>query len=605
MSYCVLSYEIRPETLNLVSDFIRKPVGRPSKTNPPMAPIEVAKNLTYTDHSPIVGLSKTSKAKEACGQLFTIGNVNSTTEEGETDGLDSINQMSKEETKIPLKSVAPMEQLTTQSEIRLHLNSKCPWVNSNRSRVLIGASWMVEEDKRQFLRYPEVLFMDATHKTNNEGRPLLLICGRDSDGKAFVILRVFMPNETSAFYNWVFQEALPSMLGKEHLERVNLVLTDGDSNEFSALENSMLKLLPNALRGRCGHHLIKKTLQKKSIAPSYFKNRVLGEAILQEIEGWVRSWADGSSCLTEEEFMFSKNLLLDELRNNEQLQEVMGLESVGKLMDWVDTDVLPHEKNFAHYMKRDHRCLGEYVTNATEGLNYAAKHSSMSAKPDQKMVTSAGAMHSHDDMKNRERKKKKLRQFEDTPLFLERGNKRHNSDCFKELVPIGRSIMMDQVEQSAGNYVVAQISPDSFCVILDQSHVSRPHGCPAWFKGRPRFRSVNIVEVDKEDSNRVVLKCSCRHKQHYGLPCRHLLSIEHQYDLSDIACRWRNDYDLYAYSNGKEKTMTRLFAELSKVEHQGILVKSEFFGIRLMCIPHFIPVNKSGTGRLVDLGLLF
>ncbi|CAJ1931399.1 unnamed protein product [Cylindrotheca closterium] len=425
-----------------------------------MAPIEVAKNLTYTDHSPIVGLSKTSKAKEACGQLFTIGNVNSTTEEGETDGLDSINQMSKEETKIPLKSVAPMEQLTTQSEIRLHLNSKCPWVNSNRSRVLIGASWMVEEDKRQFLRYPEVLFMDATHKTNNEGRPLLLICGRDSDGKAFVILRVFMPNETSAFYNWVFQEALPSMLGKEHLERVNLVLTDGDSNEFSALENSMLKLLPNALRGRCGHHLIKKTLQKKSIAPSYFKNRVLGEAILQEIEGWVRSWADGSSCLTEEEFMFSKNLLLDELRNNEQLQEVMGLESVGKLMDWVDTDVLPHEKNFAHYMKRDHRCLGEYVTNATEGLNYAAKHSSMSAKPDQKMVTSAGAMHSHDDMKNRERKKKKLRQFEDTPLFLERGNKRHNSDCFKELVPIGRSIMMDQVEQSAGNsYRIFQISP--------------------------------------------------------------------------------------------------------------------------------------------------
>ncbi|CAJ1963046.1 unnamed protein product [Cylindrotheca closterium] len=141
--------------------------------------------------------------------------------------------------------------------------------------------------------------------------------------------------------------------------------------------------------------------------------------------------------------------------------------------------------------------------------------------------------------------------------------------------------MVDQVEQSAGNYVVAQISRDSFCVIWDQSHVSRPHGCPTWFKGRPRFRSVHIVEVDKEDSNRVVLKCSCRHKQHYGLPCCHLLSIEHQYNLSDIACCWRNDYDLYAYSNGKEKTMTKLFAELSKVEHQGILVKSDWLKERL------------------------
>jgi hypothetical protein len=36
------------------------------------------------------------------------------------------------------------------------------------------------------------------HRANNEGRPLLLIYGRDSDGKGFVVIRVFMPNETGA-----------------------------------------------------------------------------------------------------------------------------------------------------------------------------------------------------------------------------------------------------------------------------------------------------------------------------------------------------------------------------------------------------------------------
>ena len=51
-----------------------------------------------------------------------------------------------------------------------------------------------------YMRFPKVLFVDATHKTNNEGIPLLLVCGCDSNGKAFIIIKIFMPNETAAFY---------------------------------------------------------------------------------------------------------------------------------------------------------------------------------------------------------------------------------------------------------------------------------------------------------------------------------------------------------------------------------------------------------------------
>ena len=99
-------------------------------------------------------------------------------------------------------------------------------------RVLVGAGWITADAAwQQFACFPEVIFCDATHKTNNEGRPLLVVVGRDSNAAAFCILRIFMPNETSAFYRWVFMKCIiPSFLvGEEQLKRVRLLITDGDS----------------------------------------------------------------------------------------------------------------------------------------------------------------------------------------------------------------------------------------------------------------------------------------------------------------------------------------------------------------------------------------
>ena len=69
-------------------------------------------------------------------------------------------------------------------------------IDTVSNRILLGAGWVDKEAHSQFLRFPEVLFIDSTHKTNNEARPLLMICGRDQCGKVFVVARVFMPNET-------------------------------------------------------------------------------------------------------------------------------------------------------------------------------------------------------------------------------------------------------------------------------------------------------------------------------------------------------------------------------------------------------------------------
>ncbi|CAJ1934655.1 unnamed protein product [Cylindrotheca closterium] len=100
------------------------------------------------------------------------------------------------------------------------------------------------------------------------------VCGRDSGNKAFVILQMFMPNEPKAFYPWVFLEVLPAMLGVAHLKRVNLILTDGDANEFNALDQGIFHYFKNAICGRCGHHLIEKTIKSHGLTqPSQKSHR--------------------------------------------------------------------------------------------------------------------------------------------------------------------------------------------------------------------------------------------------------------------------------------------------------------------------------------------
>ena len=68
-------------------------------------------------------------------------------------------------------------------------------------KVLLGAAW-VDADADAWLIFqwfPEVLYLDTTFSSCKEARPLMLICGRNSNGKGFIVARVYMPNETKSF----------------------------------------------------------------------------------------------------------------------------------------------------------------------------------------------------------------------------------------------------------------------------------------------------------------------------------------------------------------------------------------------------------------------
>jgi hypothetical protein len=108
------------------------------------------------------------------------------------------------------------------------------------TQILLGATW-VQGWMERILRYSK-LFVDSIHGTNNESRPLLQLVGRDGNSKAYTICQICMPNETATFYIWVFMEALPFLLGKENLCRVKPILSDGNSQEFNAIDEEVFQV---------------------------------------------------------------------------------------------------------------------------------------------------------------------------------------------------------------------------------------------------------------------------------------------------------------------------------------------------------------------------
>ena len=124
--------------------------------------------------------------------------------------------------------------------------------------ILIGACcWVLPDVRRLFQVFPEVLCVDGTHeRTNNESRPLLTFSVKDSDGKVTVVLRCFAPDERSWFFRWLFQKALPVLLGRASLKKVKLIMTDGDSQEMQQVDFAIATFLVNAVCTRCGWHLV-------------------------------------------------------------------------------------------------------------------------------------------------------------------------------------------------------------------------------------------------------------------------------------------------------------------------------------------------------------
>jgi hypothetical protein len=107
------------------------------------------------------------------------------------------------------------------------------------------------------------MHIDATVDSNKEGQPLVTISSKELYGKMFLILWCFMSSKQSWAYKWLFQTVLTALIGKEVLNKINIIVTDGDSQEIGQLEDAVTNHFPNIYRICCSWHIIDWGWQKK------------------------------------------------------------------------------------------------------------------------------------------------------------------------------------------------------------------------------------------------------------------------------------------------------------------------------------------------------
>ena len=96
------------------------------------------------------------------------------------------------------------------------------------------------------------------------------------------------------------------MIGRDNLSRTKLMITNGDSQEFTSLDESIYIFFKSSIWDRCGQHLVGKTYETVGPKEALFTHHEFGKLLCLEIKRWVRSWINGTYCFEESQFEFSK-----------------------------------------------------------------------------------------------------------------------------------------------------------------------------------------------------------------------------------------------------------------------------------------------------------
>ena len=157
-------------------------------------------------------------------------------------------------------------------------------------KYMMAFAWVNPKELYLLQAFPEVIMIDTTEKTNNEKRPLLTAGGKDSNGNMFIFLRVFMPNQQSWMFRWVFSVVFPRLIPKHILHNVKVVITDGDPQEFLQVDNAMENVIPNAKRVRCGWHIVHQGFDRHVDTTFPYISSTVVDDHKKIIQNWMYSW---------------------------------------------------------------------------------------------------------------------------------------------------------------------------------------------------------------------------------------------------------------------------------------------------------------------------
>lgn len=408
-------------------------------------------------------------------------------------------------------------------------------------RVLLACAWTREDERRLFHLFPEILMMDVTMGTNNEGRPLLVVACPGPDMAYFTPVRAFLPSQCRWVFQWIWTCALPTLLGKKALSRVQLVLSDGDPKIYLSFEDCQKSLYTNAMHGLCNYHLVTKPISDSGSSLKGKDEPMVKDQIVT-FKIWVFSWMKIGGVENDEEWKKSYELLLewlDSFEHNSQLDQTKRgrlkaylSQNARWLKELLLKNIMPHKKRWFIVGRNNILHLQQKTTSAVEGVNHTMKvKSSKTVRPSMGIDESMKTQDLQVDLRMIEWKRKAQQDSESTPLWT-------NSSSARHLTTMAESLKQGLLRQTkhyhrriSDNHTIEVKRKEISGMYCNECGNQQTGYCASCYESSPipRFHRIRLVQFhDCHDKDLMTVTCDCIHND--GHPCRHiacLISIEH------------------------------------------------------------------------------
>jgi len=433
----------------------------------------------------------------------------------------------------------------------------------HEQKFMMAFAWTTTPEKRMFKLFPSVIFCDCTEDTNNEGRPLLSMTGKDTNSRTFTIIRAFLPNQKMWVFRWVFSVLLPKVYGNELLKQVQVFITDGDPQETQQLDNGLDLFFPKAKRIRCGWHLIDRGWNARCPTVKAFPSiSEFFDRMKVTIQSWCYSWMKPSYCETKAEYLISKFLFKKFMSNPSFVTKEPHKYLIATIMIWFKNNFEPHESNFCFYKRAKLLSFGDYSNSVTEGTHNGMKFNAASVGPSTSIHRSLAILTKNAIRKEEDRTNKSSREFLTTRTNDPDGHFNHMIEY--AFISSLKCIAISQ------KYLNLKINDNEWLVVRDM--INHPFINLRHF---PRF--IRVRKVTYRDG---ILTCNCPTKDVFKLLCPHVINVAKSCDKNfqvshtNISCIWWKSYYESSLQPGSiinsKGNLTNLFQYLKNKEKIGI-----------------------------------
>jgi hypothetical protein len=347
-------------------------------------------------------------------------------------------------------------------------------------------------------------------------------------------------NQRRSTFNWVFHVVLPTFIHRAHLQRVRLIMVDGDPQQGSEVASALKSYMPNAFFGKCGYHIIHQGWKRHGPTRSSLPTSLWVEYdnFCTTVKSWLFSFMSEGGVEDEDEYELSKELLFAYLNSSTVLRVCDGsTHLVHRVKTFVRDYVIVYDQFFLYYKRKSHQHFNVASNSCHEGTNFGLKSHAASVRPSQNLDTAGRSLTLQGVLKVHQITDQANRSLQTKSLWSSLPTANH-------VTPYAESIIDGISKKGTSScYVCKQTGP--VCWEVQYKELAPPVVLSPQKTPIPVFWRLRTVHLSEDG----YLMCDCKHFERTGIPCAHTWkTIKHHFPdwkgftHHDVSPRWWSLY---------------------------------------------------------------